>query len=206
MSKFPLIIFEGIECSGKSTQLNNVVIFLKKNKKKFLYLREPGGTNNSEKLRKLILDKKSNFNKFTDFLLYMASRSENMEKIIKKYYKKRIILIDRFIYSTIAYQHYGFGIDKNLINTLNNYIIANVKPDHIFFHTVSNKSLKKRLQIRRIKNKYDKFNFKFYNKVQNGFKKIFKNNKNVTLINSDDQITNNKNTIIKQIERLLNDR
>ena len=62
------------------------------------------------------------------------------------------------------------------------------------------------IKIRRIKNKYDKFNFKFYNKVQNGFKKIFKNNKNVTLINSDDQITNNKNTIIKQIERLLNDR
>ena len=206
MSKFPLIIFEGIECSGKSTQLNNVIIFLKKNKKKFLYLREPGGNKNSEKLRKLILNNKSNFNKFTDFLLYMASRSENMEKIIKKYYKKRIILIDRFIYSTLAYQHYGFGINKNLIDTLNNYILDNVKPDHIFFHTVSNKSLKKRLQKRRIKNKYDKFNFKFYNKVQNGFKKIFKNNKNVTLINSDDHITNNKNTIIKQIERLLNDR
>ena len=85
MSKFPLIIFEGIECSGKSTQLKNVVIFLKKNKKKFLYLREPGGSNNSEKFRKLILNKKSNFNKFTDFLLCMASRSENMEKIIQAY-------------------------------------------------------------------------------------------------------------------------
>ena len=206
MSKFPLIIFEGIECSGKSTQLNNVIKFLKKNKKKFLYLREPGGTKNSEKLRKLILNNKSNFNKFTDFLLYMASRSENMEKVIKKYYKKRIILIDRFIYSTLAYQHYGFGINKDLIDTLNNYLLNNVKPDHIFFHTVGNKNLMKRLRNRRTKNKYDKFNFKFYNKVQSGFKKIFKNKKNVTLINSDDQITNNKNTIIKQLQRLLNDR
>jgi len=205
MSKFPLIIFEGIECSGKSTQLKNVVIFLKKNKKKFLYLREPGGTNNSEKLRKLILNKKSDFNKFTDFLLYMASRSENIEKIIKKYYKKKIILIDRFIYSTLAYQHYGFGINKNLIVTLNNYLLSNIKPDHIFFHTVSNKNLKIRLQKRRIKNKYDKFNFKYYNKVQNGFKKIFKSKKNVTLINSDDQIRNNKNTIIKKLQQLLND-
>tara|TARA_B100001989_G_C24388927_1_gene388218 strand:- start:155 stop:697 length:543 start_codon:yes stop_codon:yes gene_type:complete len=151
MSKFPLIIFEGIECSGKSTQLKNVVIFLKKNKKKFLYLREPGGTNNSEKLRKLILNKKSDFNKFTDFLLYMASRSENMEKIIKKYYKKKIILIDRFIYSTLAYQHYGFGINKNLIVSLNNYLLTNIIPDHIFFHTVSNKNLKKRLRKRRKK-------------------------------------------------------
>ncbi len=205
MSKFPLIIFEGIECSGKSTQLKNVVNFLKKNKKKFLYLREPGGSNNSEKLRKLILNKKSDFNKFTDFLLYMASRSENIEKIIKKYYKKKIILIDRFIYSTLAYQHYGFGINKNLIESLNKYLLTNIKPDHIFFHTVSNKNLKKRLQKRRIKNKYDKFNFKYYTKVQNGFKKIFKNKKNVTLINSDDQITINKNTIIKRLQRLLND-
>tara|TARA_Y100000591_G_scaffold324668_1_gene344431 strand:+ start:233 stop:850 length:618 start_codon:yes stop_codon:yes gene_type:complete len=205
MSKYPLIIFEGIECSGKSTQLKNVVIFLKKNKKKFLYLREPGGSNNSEKLRKLILNKKSDFNKFSDFLLYMASRSENIEKIIKKYYKKKIILIDRFIYSTLAYQHYGFGINKNLIESLNNYLLTNIKPDHIFFHTVSNKNLKKRLQKRRIKNKYDKFDFKYYTKVQNGFKKIFKNKKNVTLINSDDQITLNKNTIIKRLQQLLND-
>ena len=117
----------------------------------------------------------------------MASRSENMEKVIKKYYKKRIILIDRFIYSTLAYQHYGFGINKNLIDSLNNYLLTNVKPDHIFFHTVGNKNLLKRLKSRRTKNKYDKFNFKFYNKVQIGFKKIFKNKKNVTLIN-DDQI------------------
>ena len=205
MSKFPLIIFEGIECSGKTTQLNNVIIFLKKNKKKFIYLREPGGTKNYEKLRRLILNNKSNFNKFTDFLLYMASRSENIEKVIKKYYKKRIILIDRFIYSTLAYQHYGFGINKNLIDSLNNYLLTNVKPDHIFFHTVGNKNLMKRLKSRRTKNKYDKFNFKFYNKVQIGFKKIFKNKKNVTLINSDDQIKNNKNAIIKQLQRLLND-
>ena len=205
MSKFPLIIFEGIECSGKSTQLKNVVIFLKKNKKNFLYLREPGGSNNSEKLRKLVLNKKSDFNKFTDFLLYMASRSENMEKIIKKYYKKKIILIDRFIYSTLAYQHYGFGINKKLIESLNNYLLTNIKPDHIFFHTVSNKNLKIRLRKRRIKNKYDKFDFKYYNKVQNGYRKIFKNKKNVTLINSDDQITINKNTIIKRLQRLLND-
>ena len=88
---------------------------------------------------------------------------------------------------------------------MNNYLLTNIKPDHIFFHTVSNKNLKKRLQKRRIKNKYDKFDFKYYIKVQNGFKKIFKNKKNVTLINSDDQITINKNTIIKRLQRLLND-
>ena len=205
MSKFPLIIFEGIECSGKTSQLKHVVKFLKTKKKKFLHLREPGGSYNSEKLRKLILNNNSDFNKFTDFLLYMASRSENMEKIVKKNYKKKIILIDRFIYSTLAYQHYGFGINKNLIEALNKHLLSHIKPDHIFFHTVSGGNLKKRLRSRRMSNRYDKFNFIFYNKVQNGFKKIFKNKKNVTLINSDKLLINNKNTVLKKLQKLIND-
>ena len=119
MSKNPLIIFEGIEGSGKTLHLNNVVRYLKKKNIKFIKLREPGGTKNSEKIRKIILSNKSNFNEITDLLLYLASRSENVEKLIIKNYRKKIILIDRFIDSTLAYQHYGMGINKNLINNLN---------------------------------------------------------------------------------------
>ena len=67
-------------------------------------IREPGGNYNAEKIRKLILNKDSNFNKITDLLLYLSSRSEIMTTI-KKNFRKKIILIDRFIDSTIAYQH-----------------------------------------------------------------------------------------------------
>ena len=84
MFKNPLIVFEGIEGSGKSTQIKNVTKFLNKKKINFIRFREPGGTKNSEKLRKLILSKNSNFNKLTDLYLYFASRSENYEKILKK--------------------------------------------------------------------------------------------------------------------------
>ena len=84
MSKNPLIIFEGIEGSGKTLHINNVVRYLKKKKIKFIKLREPGGTKNSEKIRKIILSNKSNFNEITDLLLYLASRSENVEKVIIK--------------------------------------------------------------------------------------------------------------------------
>ena len=66
---------------------------------------------------KLILNKNSNFDVNTDLLLYLAARSENI-KLIKKFYKKKIILIDRFIDSTIAYQHYGMGIDIKIINLI----------------------------------------------------------------------------------------
>ena len=112
--KKPFIVFEGIEGSGKTYHINNVVNYLKKKKIKFIKFREPGGSKNSEIIRKIILNKNSKFNKFTDLFLYLASRSENIEKIIKKNYKKKIILIDRFTDSTMAYQHYGMGIKKKL--------------------------------------------------------------------------------------------
>ena len=83
MSKYPVIVFEGIEGSGKSHHLKKVSNFLKKKKIKHLKLREPGGNLNSEKIRKIILDEKSNFNKNTDLLLYLAARSENIEQLIR---------------------------------------------------------------------------------------------------------------------------
>ena len=85
----PIIVFEGIEASGKSSHIKYVAHYLKKKKIKFIKIREPGGNNNSEKIRKLILNNNSDFNKITDLYLYLASRSENVDKIIKKNYKKK---------------------------------------------------------------------------------------------------------------------
>ena len=89
---------------------------MKKNKIDFVYLREPGGSSNSEKIRKLILSKKTKFQPKTDLLLYIAARNENIS-ILRKNYKKRIILIDRFVDSTVAYQHYGMGLNISFIKT-----------------------------------------------------------------------------------------
>ncbi|MDC1248270.1 dTMP kinase, partial [Pelagibacteraceae bacterium] len=118
MSKKPIIVFEGIEGTGKSHHIKKVAFFFKKKNIAFIKIREPGGSVNSEKIRKLILDNKSNFNKETDLLLYLSARSENIE-IIKKNKGKKIILIDRFSDSTIAYQHYGMGVNRKLIENIN---------------------------------------------------------------------------------------
>ena len=77
-----IIVFEGIEGSGKSLHIKNVSNYLKKKGKKFIKIREPGGNVNSEKIRKLILNNKSKFSNVTDLLLYFAARNENIEKII----------------------------------------------------------------------------------------------------------------------------
>ena len=114
MSKKPIIVFEGIEGTGKSHHIKNVANYFIKKKIKFIQIREPGGSINSEKIRNLILNNKSTFNKETDLLLYLSARSENIE-IIRKNLGKKIILIDRFTDSTIAYQHYGMGVNLKFI-------------------------------------------------------------------------------------------
>ena len=184
MYKYPVIAFEGIEASGKSTNLTIAVNYLKKNKKKFINLREPGGSNFSEQIRKLLLDKKFKLNRKTDLMLFFAARSENFEKLIEKNYKKKIILIDRFTDSTIAYQHYGMNLDMKIVNLLNKFIIGNFKPDITFLSTVNVKNLKSRLNKRLNLNRYDKFKLNFYSKVQRGYYKLAKNNTNYIVIDS----------------------
>ena len=176
MSKKPVIVFEGIEGSGKTYHINHVSKYLKKKKINYIKLREPGGTSNSEKIRKLILNNKSNFNKETDLLLYLASRSENIS-LLKKNFRKKVILIDRFIDSSIAYQHYGLGVNKKLIEIINKSLLGNFKIDFTFLNIVNNKNMIKRLKLRKSLNRYDKFNNKFYSKVQKGFLKLSRGNK-----------------------------
>ncbi len=203
MYKYPIIVFEGIEGSGKSFHIKNLEKYLKKKKIKYISLREPGGSENSEKIRNLILKKSSNFNKLTDLFLYMASRNENYQSIIKKNYKKKIILIDRFVDSTIAYQHYGMGINKNLIINLNKFILKNLKPTFTFLNIVNMKNLKLRLKKRSKKNRYDNFNINFYKKVQKGYIHLSKKKKKYMIINSNNQIAENKKIIKKKINSLL---
>ena len=202
MYKYPIIVFEGIEGSGKSFHIKNVQKHLDKSRIKYIKLREPGGSKNSEKIRKLILNKDSKFRNLTDLFLYMASRNENFQNIINRNYKRKIILIDRFIDSTLAYQHYGMGIDKNLIIKLNKFILKNTKPSFTFLNIVSMKNLKSRIN-KRPKNRYDKFNHKFYNKVQKGYLKLSKNKKNYMIVNSNKDISENKKKIINKINFLL---
>ena len=203
MSRKPVIVFEGIEGSGKTHHLNKISKYRKKRKLSFIKIREPGGSLNSEKIRKLILNKKSNFNKNTDLLLYLASRSENIN-LLRKYYKKKIILIDRFVDSTIAYQHYGMGVNLNLINSINKNILSNFKVSFTFLNLVNHKNMVKRLKLRKSTNRYDNFKKNFYNKVQKGFVKLSnKNKRKYQIIDSNLDIKLNEKYVLKKIEKLI---
>ena len=124
--------------------------------------------------------------------------------LLKRFYKKKIILIDRFIDSTIAYQHYGFNVNLSLINVINKHLLKNFKIDFTFLNIVNNNNMIKRLKSRKSLNRYDKFNSKFYQKVQKGFIKLAKRNKRkYQIVDSNLDIKDNKSLVIQKIDKLI---
>ena len=177
------IVFEGIEGSGKSYLSQNLFSYLKKKGAKVILTREPGGTSRAEKIRNIILDdyfKKNNsekFHKYTDTLLYLAARNEHIVNIIKPaLIKKKIVICDRFIDSTIAYQVHGKKVNKNLINNVHKFILNKVKPDLTIVLKVKINNSIKRLKKRKTNNRYDNFSRSFYNRAQKAFINIAKKN------------------------------
>jgi len=205
------ITFEGIEGSGKSYQSRKLYKSIKKKNISVILTREPGGTKSAEKIRKVILedyfhpDSKEKFNKYTDTLLYLAARNEHIENKIKPaIFNKKIIICDRFIDSTLAYQVYGKGVNKSMVDSVHKYILGSIKPDLTFILKVNISKALLRLRKRKKKNRYDKFSKNFYIKVQNAFIKIAKKNKKRYFIldNSKDSKDTEK-IILKKFIKIL---
>ena len=199
--KFFFIVFEGIEGTGKSYQIKKLYKRLKNKKFDIIKTREPGGTQTAEKIRRLIFSKKSNnFDNLTDYYLLCASRNEHVKKFLHVAKKlKKIVLCDRFIDSTFAYQVMGNKIDKKL-NILNqNYILKNLKPNLTIVLKSDFNTIFSRIKKRKKNNKFDKLKINFYRKAQNAYLKKAKNNKKYYIFDS------SKNTpdLEKEIFKLI---
>jgi dTMP kinase len=204
------ICFEGVEGSGKSTQAKLLYKFIKKKiTKKVILTREPGGTLFSEKIRNLMLDKKTNISPLTEFFLLMAARNEHITSKINFYLKKNFIIIcDRFFYSTLAYQHYLEGMDKKFIFRIQKKIFNKVHPDITFLIDLNKKESKVRINKRAKKtNKFDKLSSYHFNKIRNGFIKLSKIYKNkIILIKGSKSLNEIQNEINTKTLKILNAR
>ncbi len=185
------IVFEGIEGSGKSYQAKSLYNKLKKISKNVILTREPGGTKSAEIIRKVILkdyfekNKRIKLDKYTDTLLYLAARNEHLKSKLKPAIRnKKIIICDRFIDSTFAYQVYGKKVSLKFINNIHKQILGGIKPNLTFVLYVRKNSFLKRLKKRKTRNRYDNFPTNFYLKAQNAFLKISKNKKNYIVLDS----------------------
>ena len=203
------IVFEGVEGCGKSYQSTKLLNNLKKKNIPTLLTREPGGTKSAELIRNLILkdyfnkDNKDKFDKYTDTLLYLAARNEHIKNKIKPALKnKHIVICDRFIDSTLAYQVYGKKININFINHIHKFILDGVKPNITFVLKVSTNSSRKRLNKRKSKNRYDNFAQSFYTRAQNSFLRIAKNKQNYYILES----SINDNSLEKKIFKIVSKR
>ena len=182
--KFFFIVFEGIEGSGKSYQSKKLFKNIKKKNYPVVLTREPGGTIGAERIRQVILkdyfhkNKSEKFHKYTDTLLYLAARNEHIQdKILKAKRTKKILICDRFIDSTIAYQVYGKKVEFKFIENIHKYILQKIKPDITFLLKVKSSKASSRLKKRKTKNRYDKFSKNFYQNAQKAFIKLAKKNK-----------------------------
>ena len=200
------IVFEGVEGCGKSYQSKKLVHNLKRKGINSILTREPGGTKSAEKIRSLILKdyfnkkQKEKFDIYTDTLLYLAARNEHIKNKIKPALKKKTVVIcDRFIDSTFAYQVYGKKVNKSFIDNIHRFILQGVRSNITFILKVSPKSSKLRLKKRKTKNRYDNFPQSFYTKAQNSFLKLAKNKKNYFVLNS----SLNNNDLEKKIFKIV---
>ena len=206
------IVFEGIEGSGKSYQARKLYKNLRRNKVQTIITREPGGTEAAEKIRELILkdyfytDTKKQFDKNTDTLLYMAARNEHVQnKILPAIKSKKVIICDRFIDSTFAYQVYGKQVNKELVQSIHKHILGSLRPNLTVLLKVNINKAIKRIKKRRSKNRYDKFPKKFYINAQRAFLKLSKttNKKRYLVVdNSNDSKETEKKIYDKVIEIL----
>ncbi len=205
-----LIVFEGVEGCGKSYQSLKLKKNLKKNGINSVLTREPGGTRGAESIRALILkdyfqkNKEEKFDKYTDTLLYLAARNEHIKnKIQPALKKKKVVICDRFVDSTLSYQVYGKKIKKSFVDHIHKYILQGIKPNITFVLKVSSKSSKLRLKKRKTKNRYDNFPQSFYNEAQKSFLKIAKKKKNYFVLNSSSNDSSLEKSIFNIVDGYL---
>ena len=196
--------FEGPEASGKSTQLKLLQKFFKRNSIQYVLTREPGGTSISEKLRKIILDKKQTISSIEEILLLMSSRLNHVNNIIKPAIKDRkIIISDRYADSTFVYQGFvnNYGLKKTI--NLHKNILDNFLPTKTFLFLLDPKEINKRIKKRKKNNKYDKIDFSFHSAVIAGYKKLSKHNNRFIILDASESEENIHRKIKLIVNRLL---
>ena len=174
MNKF--ITFEGIDGCGKTTQINLLSKYLDSIGENNIIVREPGGTNVSEKIREILLNKKNQISNSTETLLFLSSRSQLVNEIISNNIKdNQFTICDRYTDSTLAYQGYGRGLDIDILEVLNNFATCNIKPDITFILDIDiSESIKR---IGKNRDRMEQSGLDFLIRVQKGYYAIVNSNK-----------------------------
>ncbi len=179
--KGKFITFEGGEGAGKSTQSKKLVEYLNNNNIETVWTREPGGCEDAEEIRKLLISGgKDRWDGITELLLMYAARRVHTEKKIKPLLQKGITVIsDRYLDSTLAYQGFASDIPVETINSVRNIVLGDFRPDLTVILDLKPQIGLNRVDIRGVKNRFEDKDFIFHQKVRKGFDYIYNNEKEI---------------------------
>jgi dTMP kinase len=170
--KGKLIVFEGVEGCGKTTQIKLTSEWLRSKDIPVIVTREPGGTDLGVHLRSLLLEANNNpIDKRTELLLYAADRAQHVEQELKPSLAAgKYVLCDRFIYSTIAYQGYGRGLNIDLINQLNTIATAGLETDLVLWFDLDVETgLARKRSSGEVADRIEQEKLDFHRRVQQGY-------------------------------------
>lgn len=201
------IAFEGPDGSGKSTILNNVEKFLIENNIDFIITREPGGTKISEEIREILLSNdNSEMSARTEALLYSASRAQHVDElIIPNLQKGKLVLSDRYVLSSLAYQGFGRELGYDRVKEINDFATDNLSPDYTFFFNVDPITVLKRKRNNFVTDRLENESNSYHNMVYNGYQEILKRNKdNLIIIDASKSIEDVTEQTISKLKTILN--
>lgn len=198
------ISFEGIDGAGKTTQIAEVKKWLESRGKEVILVREPGGTDFSEEIRNILLNKKIEINSTSELMLFEAARADLCEKVIRPALDSgKIVLTDRFFDSTTAYQGYGRGLDIHKVQAVNEFAVGKTRPNITFYLRISLETSALR-STKKIADRIESSGRKFFERVLAGFEEIAKSEpKRFKIIDSEGTPEQTKNAIISYIAKLI---
>ena len=200
------ITFEGIDGSGKSTQIQLLKEMLEKRNHVVTILREPGGNILSEQIRQLLLDSKEQVDPRCELLLFTAARAQLVSSVIRPALEAgKIVICDRYIDSSVAYQGYGRGLSIESIESINDFATAGLIPDITFIFDLSVDDAAKRAGFRSNDNqtkpdRMERSGDAFFERTKQGYLDIAKkSDRNIFIINANDAM----NDIREQVESIV---
>ena len=204
--KGKFITVEGSDGSGKTTFINSATEYLVKEGYKVITTREPGGTEFSEKVRELLFDSSNEIDAKTESLLFCVSRRDHIIKKIIPYVEEGYIVIcDRFVDSSIAYQSYGRGINKQDIIDINKYTTDGLEPDLTLYFSVDVEVGLSRTKGRDENNRMDNESLKFYKEVKRGYDELSNDyNERIKVIDANRSYEKVEKDAFKILEGFLN--
>lgn len=202
MTQGLFITFEGPDGCGKTTQMNLLAQYFEKKGKKVVLTREPGGKGLGEKVREILLNYNGEVSDRCESFLFLADRAQNIDIIVKPAVEKgEIVLCDRHIDSTVAYQGYGRGLNINEINILNNLATGGRKPDLTLVFDVDVETSMKR--VGKEKDRMESAGIDFHNRVRNGYLELAKQEPNrIKVLDATKTIEEIHEKVVEIVEKL----